>query len=68
MASATLDIVGKMLEFERGVLTESATVDLFQCLIDTGLAFDAALADESRGAYGKTAVALLASGRCRTAA
>ena len=61
MASATAkgyDQVGQIMAFEAGELDEEATIELFQNLIDTGLAW------QLQGSYGRTAAALIEDGRC----
>ncbi len=52
------DSVGQIMAFESGDLSESETIDLFQHLIDSGLAW------QLQGSYGRTATALIKSGRC----
>ena len=59
--SGESDITTALIEFEYGTLDESAVVNLFQRLVDTGLAW------RLQGRYGRTAVALLESGRIRPA-
>lgn len=53
-----MDIVGKIIAYESGDCDEVDTADLFQELIDTGLAF------QLQGAYGREAVRLIEAGAC----
>jgi hypothetical protein len=59
---AKYDTVGKMMEFERGLLPKKEAVELFQHLIDSGIVWNL------QGHYGRVAETLLKSGQCRTAA
>jgi hypothetical protein len=52
------DVVGAMLAFEMGELDADETVELFQHLIDTGLAWSL------QGHYGRAAQRLLDLGLC----
>ena len=52
-------ITDKLIAYEQGELDTDQTVQLFQELIDTGLAF------ELQGHYGRTAVRLLEAGLVR---
>lgn len=56
---ANLQLFEMMMEFEEGNLTEAETVDLFQHLIDNGMAWSL------QGFYGRTASALIDAGYCR---
>lgn len=47
------DLAERIAKYEEGTLTEEATVELFQHLVDTGLAW------RLQGHYGRTAQALL---------
>ena len=50
--------VGKIIAYENGELDEEETVELFQGLINSGLAWTL------QGHYGRTAKALIDAGRC----
>ena len=56
------DAVGQIMAFEAGELDQEATVELFQHLIDTGLAWSL------QGCYGRQAAALIEAGLCHRAA
>lgn len=47
------DTLGAIMAYEDGTLSHEATVELFQHLVDTGLAWTL------QGAYGRTAQALI---------
>lgn len=56
----TMDLVGKIMDFESGQMdSEEAVIEFFQELVDTGLAW------QLQGSYGRTAQALIESGRIR---
>lgn len=57
-----LDLAGKLLDFESGELDEDGTIELFQHLVDTGLAW------ELQGSYGRTARYLIDAGYITEAA
>ena len=50
--------VDLIIAYESGELSEEKTIELFQHLIDTGLAW------KLQGHYGRTAVALIEAGLC----
>ena len=52
------DQVGAIMAYESGDLDDEATVELFQHLIDNGLAWSL------QGHYGRTATALIIAGHC----
>lgn len=62
MADIAYDLVGKIIDYERGALDSAEITKLFQRLIDTGIAW------QLHGAYGRKAAAMIESGRCRTTA
>jgi hypothetical protein len=53
-----LDLTGDIIAYEQGELSEDKIVDLFQHLIDTGMAWSL------QGHYGRTAKALIEAGYC----
>jgi hypothetical protein len=50
------NIVGRLIAYEQGALGQDQTVELFQDLVDTGLAW------ELQGSYGRTALHLAEAG------
>lgn len=52
------DQLGAMMDWEEGNLSDDETVELFQNLIDTGLAW------QLQGCYGRQAAALIDAGYC----
>ena len=55
-AEKKFDLVTRIIEFETGEATEEQVIELFQYLVDTGLAWSL------QGTYGRTAEALLEAG------
>ena len=51
-----LDLTDKIIAFEDGELTEEEVIELFQGLVDTGLAW------QLQGFYGRTAKQLIDAG------
>jgi len=49
-------LIGQIIEFEDGLLTEEQTVDLFNDLIETGLIY------QLQGHYGRMAQAMIDAG------
>ena len=56
------DLVGKMMDYENGMLPKAQAIELFQHLINSGMAF------QLQGRYGRTAAMLLDKGLCVAAA
>lgn len=56
-----MDLASKIIAFEHGELDEIDTIDLFQELIDTGLAWSL------QGSYGRTASRMIDAGMCQPA-
>lgn len=50
------DMLDKIIAFEQGELTSTEVIDLFQKLVDSGLAW------ELQGAYGRMAMQLMEQG------
>ena len=55
------DTVGNIMAFESGELDEDATLELFQHLVDTGLAW------QLQGTYGRAASRLIEAGKIQPA-
>jgi hypothetical protein len=53
------DEVGAIMAYEQGDLNEEGTIELFQRLVDSGLAW------RLQGSYGRTAMALIKGGYIR---
>jgi hypothetical protein len=53
------DLVGKIMEYESGMLPKAEAIELFQRLINTGIAW------QLQGHYGRTAMKLLDRGLCK---
>ena len=54
------ELTQQIIDYEQGNLTEEQTLDLFQQLVDSGLAWNL------QGHYGRTAYALLQEGLIST--
>jgi len=52
------DLVGHMMDYESGRLPQAQSIELFQRLINTGMAW------QLQGQYGRTAAMLLEKGLC----
>ena len=55
-ADGKFDLTTRIIEFETGEATEEQVIELFQYLVDTGLAWSL------QGSYGRTAQSLLEAG------
>lgn len=53
-----MHLIGKIIDYECGMLNEEEVISLFQELIDTGMAWTL------QGSYGRTAIALIEAGYC----
>jgi len=51
-----INVLGSIIQYEEGELDETETLDLFQELVNTGLAW------QLQGSYGRTAQAFLEAG------
>ena len=52
------DVVDKIIKYEQGNMTDDETIEFFQELIDSGMAW------KLQGHYGRTATHLLEEGLC----
>lgn len=55
-ADGKFDLTSRIIEFETGEANEEQVIELFQYLVDTGLAWSL------QGSYGRTAEALISAG------
>jgi hypothetical protein len=53
-----MTMINQVIAYEQGELDEEGIIDMFQQLIDSGLAW------EMQGSYGRTAKALINAGYC----
>lgn len=58
MARKKFDVVGAIMDYEGGEMSDDDTIVFFQHLIDTGMAWTL------QGHYGRTAKALIDAGYC----
>jgi len=56
-----MSMFDELMEYEAGELDEAHTVEMFQRLIDTGLAW------QLQGSYGRAAIAMIEGGVCHPA-
>lgn len=56
--SRPYDVTGAIIDFENGELDRDGIIELFQYLIDTGMAWTL------QGSYGRAAQALIEKGLC----
>ena len=52
------DLIDKIMSYESGEMSDERTIEFFQELIDSGMAWSL------QGHYGRTAVALIEAGHC----
>src|ERR1700735_1586290 len=57
---ATGDLLDKIIAYEDGIMDEFETIQFFQELVDTGMAW------QLQGSYGRTATAMLQAGEIHT--
>ncbi len=57
----TIPDIDKIIAYENGELDDAGVIELFQDLIDTGVAWSL------QGHYGRTATALIEAGHCERA-
>lgn len=53
---ANFDLTSRIIDYENGSATEDETIELFQELVDTGMAW------KLQGHYGRTAAAMIENG------
>lgn len=58
MADKMFDVTGAIMDYEEGALNRDQTIELFQYLINTGLAW------KLQGSYGRMARYLIDTGYC----
>jgi len=51
-----MDIIGKIMDFENGSLDDAGAIELFQHLVDTGMAW------QLQGSYGRLAQQMIDAG------
>jgi len=56
-----MSVINQVIAYEQGELDEEGIIDLFQELINSGLAW------QMQGSYGRTAKALIDAGYCEQA-